>query len=171
MVKLPSPGSRSSSTWETVRTVLAQSRYGIRQASSAHRATSTIQRFLFLLSIDYPSPARAAAVFPILSQLLPQYKARADGLERGGVGSWREAFYFSRRSPPLRCTQRSALKQNIPAWRFTSGRDFCMQKTAVLSHFRSTPRWVKWSECNYRTWKNPVISMVCKPSTRGFIRS
>ena len=19
-----------------------------------------------------------------------------------------------------------------------------------------------WSECNYRTWKNPVISMVCK---------
>ena len=20
----------------------------------------------------------------------------------------------------------------------------------------------KWSECNYRTWKNPVISMVCK---------
>ena len=25
-----------------------------------------------------------------------------------------------------------------------------------------------WSECNYRTWKNPVISMVCKQQARGF---
>ncbi|MBM6921518.1 hypothetical protein H6A12_10155 [Phocea massiliensis] len=25
-----------------------------------------------------------------------------------------------------------------------------------------------WSECNYRTWRNPVISIVCKPSARGF---
>ena len=25
------------------------------------------------------------------------------------------------------------------------------------------------SECNYRTWKGPGISMVCRPSTRGFI--
>ena len=26
-----------------------------------------------------------------------------------------------------------------------------------------------WSEWNYRTWKSPVISMVCKPSARSFI--
>ena len=25
-----------------------------------------------------------------------------------------------------------------------------------------------WSECNDMTWKNPVISMVCMPSARGF---
>ncbi len=26
-----------------------------------------------------------------------------------------------------------------------------------------------WSECNYRTWKNPAISIVCKQQARGFI--
>ena len=26
----------------------------------------------------------------------------------------------------------------------------------------------RWSECNYRIWKNPVISMVCRQSARGF---
>jgi hypothetical protein len=26
-----------------------------------------------------------------------------------------------------------------------------------------------WSECNYRTWKNPVISMVLTQQARGFI--
>ena len=25
-----------------------------------------------------------------------------------------------------------------------------------------------WSECNYRTWKSPVISMIYRPSARGF---
>ena len=38
---------------------------------------------------------------------------------------------------------------------------------------RHTDRYIdleiKNAECNYRTWKKPVISMICKQQARGFI--
>ena len=42
-----------------------------------------------------------------------------------------------------------------------------VQDSAAKKKVR-TPFGIRtYSECNYRTWKNPVISMVCKPSARG----
>ena len=43
-------------------------------------------------------------------------------------------------------------------------------KIALGIHKITTPKGVVilWSECNYRTWKNPGISMICRPSARGF---
>ena len=47
---------------------------------------------------------------------------------------------------------------------------FC---TTFKTNLQIIKKWVgpyrthPWSECNYRTWKNPVISMVCKQQARG----
>lgn len=48
---------------------------------------------------------------------------------------------------------------------------FC---TTFKTNLQIIKKWVgpyrthPWSECNYRTWNNPVISMVCKQQARGF---
>ena len=48
-----------------------------------------------------------------------------------------------------------------------------LDMTGIQRHSKRPPTKVGglllWSECNYRTWKNPVISMVCKQQARGFI--
>jgi hypothetical protein len=41
--------------------------------------------------------------------------------------------------------------------------DFCKKVGASDTKLAPT-----WSECNYRTWKNPVISMVLAQQARGF---
>ena len=46
----------------------------------------------------------------------------------------------------------------------------CIRDRLLFDENGATPiLTIKNAECNYRTWKNPVISMVCKPSARGFI--
>lgn len=48
---------------------------------------------------------------------------------------------------------------------------FC---TTFKTNLQIIKKWVgpyrthPWSECNYRTWKNPVISMVLAQQARGF---
>ena len=51
---------------------------------------------------------------------------------------------------------------------------FC---TTFKTNLQIIKKWVgpyrthPWSECNYRTWKSPVISMVCRQQARCFIQS
>ena len=45
------------------------------------------------------------------------------------------------------------------------------EKSERISHLEDTVRIILfWSECNYRIWRSPVKSMVCRQSARGFIR-
>ena len=45
---------------------------------------------------------------------------------------------------------------------------FLQQKARKNRHFH-TKMAVFWSECNYRTWKNPVVSMVLYATSKGFL--
>ena len=43
--------------------------------------------------------------------------------------------------------------------------DVCLEKENVVAN--DTQSATTWSECNYRIWKNPVISMVLAQQARG----